>query len=144
MSIEGATASEDVIKGIRSYAAAAYPNEGCGILIGSIAGASATIVEATSARNLNVERARDRYDLDPADFIRADREARARRLDIVGFWHSHPDHPARPSATDTERAWMDYVYIVCHSERDRATDVNAFTLTGEHGPFVAIPLDSPR
>jgi proteasome lid subunit RPN8/RPN11 len=127
---------------MRSLAAAAYPNEGCGILIGSIADSRTTIVDATSAGNLNVDRARDRYDLDPADFLRADRDARERGLDVVGIWHSHPDHPARPSQTDTDRAWLDYVYIICSTSSAGTRDVNAFTLSGEGGPFVAIPLDA--
>jgi proteasome lid subunit RPN8/RPN11 len=126
---------------MRSLAAAAYPNEGCGVLIGSFGDAHVRIVDATSARNLNTDRARDRYDLDPADFIRADRDAREHGLDVVGFWHSHPDHPARPSQTDTERAWVDYVYIICATVTEGARDVNAFALSGEDGPFVAVPLD---
>jgi proteasome lid subunit RPN8/RPN11 len=140
VSIDGATASRHALERMSSLAAAAYPNEGCGVLIGSVADAQVTIVDATSARNLNTDRARDRYDLDPADFIRADRDARERGLDVVGFWHSHPDHPARPSQTDTERAWIDYVYIICATAGDGTRDVNAFTLSGEGGPFVAVPL----
>lgn len=142
MSVIRATASRHALTRVRTLAGAAYPNEGCGILIGSIGDAHATIVDATSARNLNTDRARDRYDLDPADFVRADRDARERGLDVVGFWHSHPDHPARPSQTDTERAWIDYVYIICSTGSEGTRDVNAFTLSADGGPFVAISLDA--
>ena len=90
--------------------------------------------------NLNIERARDRYVLDPADIVRADREARARYLDIVGFWHSHPDHPARPSDFDTDHAWVDYVYIIVNTTADGAGDLNGFTLAEEGGPFRQLPL----
>src|SRR5439155_1411349 len=91
---------------------------------------------------LNVERARDRYDLDPADIVRADRDARAEGLDVVGFRHSHPDHPAWPSQFDTDRAWVDYVYIVTATTSAGAADVNAFALRDESGPFDQIPLST--
>jgi proteasome lid subunit RPN8/RPN11 len=125
---------------MRELAAAAYPDEGCGVLIGRRGGDGVEIEDATSGRNLNVDRSRDRYDLDPADILRADREARTRGLDVVGYWHSHPDHPARPSQFDTDHAWVDYVYIICATTAAGSADVNAFTLPEEGGPFVQIPL----
>ena len=125
---------------IRELAAGAYPDEGCGVLLGRVANGSADVVEATHGRNLNTERSRDRYVLDPADIVLADREARRRGLDIVGFWHSHPDHPARPSQFDTDHAWMDYVYIIVNTTACGTGDLNGFTLTGEGAPFVQLPL----
>src|SRR5207253_1269855 len=73
--------------------------------------------------------------LDPADILAADRDARARGIDIVGYWHSHPDHPAHPSQFDTDHAWVDYVYVICATTSEGTGDVNAFTLTAEGGPF---------
>lgn len=130
----------DVDARIRDLGAAAYPNEGCGVLIGRVAGGTAQVVEATSGRNLNTERSRDRYLLDPADIVRADRDARARGLDVLGYWHSHPDHPARPSQFDTDHAWLDYVYIIVTTTASGAGDLNGFTLAGEGGPFDQLPL----
>jgi proteasome lid subunit RPN8/RPN11 len=98
---------------VRELAVAAYPNEGCGVLLGRRDGTRMVIVDVTSARNMWTERSADRYDLDPVDFMKADRDARSRGLDVAGIWHSHPDHPARPSQFDTDRAWRDYVYIIC-------------------------------
>jgi proteasome lid subunit RPN8/RPN11 len=125
---------------IREYATAAYVNEGCGVLLGRFQGGRVEVVDATSGNNLSIERARDRYILDPADIVRADREARARYLDIVGFWHSHPDHPARPSQFDTDHAWVDYVYIIVNTTADGAGDLNGFTLAEEGGQFRQLPL----
>jgi proteasome lid subunit RPN8/RPN11 len=125
---------------IRELAAAAYPDEGCGVLVGFLAGARVEVVDATSGTNLNTDRSRDRYLLDPADIIRADRDARARDLDIVGFWHSHPDHPARPSQFDTDHAWVDYVYIIVNTTAGGAGDLNGFTLADEGAPFEQLPL----
>jgi proteasome lid subunit RPN8/RPN11 len=135
MTIKEISLATDADGSIRGLAAAAYPNEGCGVLIGRFAGDSVEVVEATSGRNTNVERSRDRYLLDPADIVRADREARTRDLDIVGFWHSHPDHPASPSQFDTDHAWMDYVYVIVNTITGGSGDLNGFTLAADGGPF---------
>jgi proteasome lid subunit RPN8/RPN11 len=125
---------------VRELGAAAYPDEGCGVLLGLLAGARVEVVEVTSGTNLNTDRSRDRYLLDPADIVRADRDARPQGLDVVGFWHSHPDHPARPSQFDTDHAWVDYVYVIVNTTAGGAGDLNGFTLTGEGGPFDQLPL----
>jgi proteasome lid subunit RPN8/RPN11 len=64
--------------------------------------------------------------MDPADIQAADRSARARGLDVVGFWHSHPDHPARPSQLDSERSWADYAYLIVNTVAGGSGDLNAF------------------
>lgn len=94
-------------------AAAAYPYEGCGVLVG-IPGAVATVAAVRPGRNLRGpdDRARDRYVLDPADILAAQRQADAAGLDVVGFWHTHPDHPSRPSQYDADHAWPGYVYVI--------------------------------
>jgi proteasome lid subunit RPN8/RPN11 len=125
---------------IRALGVGAYPHEGCGVLIGRFDGERAVVIEATSGTNTNSERSRDRYLLDPADIVRAGRGARERGLDIVGFWHSHPDHPARPSQFDTDHAWLDYVYIIVNTTAGGAGDLNGFTLVDEGGPFEQLVL----
>ena len=116
---------------IGELAAGAYPLEGCGVLIGRIEGSKVTIVDATSAENLVTSRAHDRYELNPADYVKADALARERGLDVVGFWHSHPDHPARPSRLDSARAWPDYVYVICRTTVAGVEDIAAFSLPVE-------------
>jgi proteasome lid subunit RPN8/RPN11 len=125
---------------IRRLAAAAYPHEGCGVLIGSYAGDSVVVQEVTSGRNLWTERLRDRYDLDPADIQAADRNARQRGLDVVGFWHSHPDHPAHPSQFDSDRAWVDSAYLIVSSRSDGTGDLNAFAKAHEAQALEPIAL----
>jgi proteasome lid subunit RPN8/RPN11 len=125
---------------IRELGSAAYPDEGCGVLLGRFDGGRVTVIDATSGGNLNTDRSRDRYLLDPGDIVRADREARQRNLDIVGFWHSHPDHPARPSQFDTDHAWLDYVYVIVNTTAEGAGDLNGFTLVDEGGLFKQLPL----
>jgi proteasome lid subunit RPN8/RPN11 len=97
---------------MRDHTESDYPSEACGLLLGQFTAGSGTrrVAEARPAANLNLERAADRYDLDPAEFLRLEQEARARQLEVVGVYHSHPDHPSRPSETDRLRAeeiWQD-------------------------------------
>ncbi len=93
---------------------ASYPFEACGVTIGRAETSADEVVveDVFHARNLNTARARDRFLLDPVDHLAADRVARQRGLDVVGFWHSHPDRPARPSATDLAVAWQGYSYLI--------------------------------
>ena len=83
------------------------------------------------ARNLNTEHPDKRYLLDPADFVHADREARGHGLDIVGIYHSHPDHPACPSETDLENAWAALAYLIVGVESGRAQEWRAWEYDGE-------------
>lgn len=121
---------------LRRLAAGTYPDEGCGVLLGD----GDAIVEARPGRNLRTDRARDRYELDPGDIVRAEREARRRGLDVAGFWHSHPDHPARASAFDTERAWPDYLYLICATTAAGAGEVRAHRLDEAVGALVEVGL----
>ncbi len=115
---------------IEQWATADYPHEACGLLVGREEGGRAQAMRVTAARNLNRDRPRDRYLLDPEDFLAADRSARADGLDVVGFWHSHPDHPASPSATDLEVAWTDYSYLIITTPAKGAGELRSWRLDG--------------
>lgn len=108
--------------------AAGYPNESCGLLVGRLDGDGVAVERVATARNLSTERARDRYLLDPDDFLAADRTARAAGLEVVGIWHSHPDHPARPSVTDLEAAWEGYSYLIIAVTAAGAGDFRSYRL----------------
>lgn len=79
---------------------AAYPFEGCGAFVGR----GSEAVRVVPLANRETETPKVRYQIDPRDLVRTDAEARAQGLDIIGYFHSHPDHPARPSETDRARA----------------------------------------
>ncbi len=64
--------------------------------------------------------------LDPEDFVRANRSARERGLDVVGIWHSHPDAPAVPSATDAESAWEGWAYLIVSVVRSRSCEIRSW------------------
>lgn len=113
---------------IEANASTGYPNESCGLLIGGCNGDETVVEHMTAALNLDSKRPRDRYVLDPDDFARADRLASARGLDVVGIWHSHPDHPAEPSQTDLEAAWPRYSYVIVSVTKGSAGPIRSWRL----------------
>ncbi|MCZ6725937.1 MAG: M67 family metallopeptidase [Acidobacteria bacterium] len=113
------------------FAQASYPLEACGLLVGRAGDTKIDTVRVVPARNLNLERPEDRYLLDPQDFLATDRAARAEGLEIVGIWHSHPDHPARPSGTDLESAWEGYSYLIISTTADGAAALRSWRLVGD-------------
>jgi len=126
------------LEAIQAHGADGYPNEICGFMLGPKGDGEVT--EVRPARNLIVERSRDRYEIDPRDHIRVQREADAAGLDIVGYYHSHPDHPAQASRFDTERAWAGYVYLIVSVQEGEPVDANAFVADQDGGPFRPEPL----
>ena len=127
------------LEAIKAHGAEGYPNEICGILLGPRGGRNAT--EAKRARNIVADRARDRYEIDPHDHIRIQREADAGGQDIVGYYHSHPDHPAQASRFDTERAWAGYVYVIVAVHKGQPVDANGFVAEKDGGPFRSESLE---
>lgn len=131
--------SRSAFEAVQAHGAEGYPHEICGVLVGPRGGRTAT--EAKRARNIVVERARDRYEIDPHDHIRIQREADAGGQDIIGYYHSHPDHPAQASRFDTERSWAGYVYVIVAIHEGKPVDANAFVTDQDGGPFRSEPLE---
>jgi proteasome lid subunit RPN8/RPN11 len=129
----------DALDAVKAHAAEGYPHEICGFLIGPRGGGRVT--RAVRARNTVVERARDRYEIDPRDMIRTQREADDAGEDILGYYHSHPDHPARASVFDAERSWAGPVYLIVSCVEGNVVDANAFVARQDGGPFRDEPLE---
>jgi proteasome lid subunit RPN8/RPN11 len=118
-----------------------YPHEVCGLLVGIVDARVSRVLRVARARNLATCR-RDHYRLDPATFVAVDEVARDDGLEIVGFWHSHPDHPARPSLTDLEAAWEGYSYLIASVARDGVRELRAWRLAGDR--FVEQSIEEER
>ncbi|HVB77650.1 MAG TPA: M67 family metallopeptidase [Candidatus Nitrosotalea sp.] len=118
---------------IRAHAESGYPFEICGIMIAAQEQGVVTTTEPV--RNTVVDRARDRYEMDPVDQIRVQRRCDAERTSIIGYYHSHPDHPAWASLTDAERAWKGPVYLIVSCAQGRVVDANAFIAVADGGPM---------
>jgi proteasome lid subunit RPN8/RPN11 len=103
----------DLLHTLLDEARRGYPEEICGALLGHSTDANARVVVlALPIENQRTTERTTRYLIGPDDYRAIDAEARARRLDVVGFYHSHPDHAAEPSAFDREHAWPWYAYVI--------------------------------
>jgi len=130
----------ETLEAVQSHAEEGYPHEICGFLIG--ARGSGRVSRAVRGRNTVVERARDRYEIDPRDMIRIQREADDAGEDILGYYHSHPDHPARASVFDAERSWAGPYYLIVSCVEGKVVAANAFVAVKDGGPFRDEPIQT--
>jgi len=128
--------TEQIYNAIRRHGEETYPHECCGVLLGrSPTGADGPplneVEDAIRAGNTRTDSAHNRYNIAPQELVRIQRQARERGLDIVGFYHSHPDHPAQWSQTDfAEAHWLGCSYVITSVQKGVAKDTNSFLLTG--------------
>ena len=121
---------------IGRHAAASYPEECCGFLIGRENGEETTLVErVVSAGNERQDSRHNRYLIHPETVLAAHKEARALGLDVMGYYHSHPDHPARPSEFDREHAWPGLSYVIVSVEQGKIADTRSWRLTEDRERF---------
>ena len=123
--------------GMIKHAEAGFPHEICGVLLGS----DGRITNFRECRNLNTERAHDRYELDPVSFKEADEWARKEGLEILGIYHSHPDHPSIASETDRVNAWPEWVYLIFSINSGKYNDARAWILEDFDSRFNEAPIE---
>ena len=131
--------SAELYAQLRAHGEETYPHECCGILLGQVRsegeGAATEVASLLRAGNTRTDSSHNRYHIDPRELIAAQREGRRLGLEIVGFYHSHPDHPAQWSPTDfAEAHWFGCSYLITAVEGDKQTGSakisNSFLLTG--------------
>lgn len=117
---------------LRQHGEETYPHECCGVLLGRFDGEHRAVESVVRCGNTRDDSPQNRYHIAPVELVRIQRQGRERGLDIVGFYHSHPDHPARWSATDfAEAHWIGCSYVITSVEKGIATVTNSFLLCGE-------------
>jgi len=104
----GLLLTEAVDTAIRAHGRETFPHECCGALLGR----DGTVQEAHALPNTTEEGPRRRFLVRPDDYRGAEKRAREAGLDLLGFYHSHPDHPARPSQYDLDHAWPSFSYVI--------------------------------
>ncbi len=130
------TLSESDYVSLRQHGEETYPHECCGVLLGRFDDDGAESVTKSVSHiarcgNTRADSPHNRYQIDPRELIRIQREGRERGEDIVGFYHSHPDHPAQWSPTDLAEAhWFGCSYVITSVETGTATMTNSFELVG--------------
>jgi proteasome lid subunit RPN8/RPN11 len=121
---------------LRAHGEETYPNECCGVLLGKNIGEEGAVAtnhvqQIVRAGNTRTDSAHNRYNIAPQELVKIQRQARGLGLDIVGFYHSHPDHPAQWSKTDfAEAHWLGCSYIITSIEQGKAVLTNSFLLSG--------------
>jgi len=145
------------LEAIRQHGARDYPNECCGILLGNADGGNKNAQEVVPLKNLRRDPARaqellplaepgreserNRFLIDPLEQLRVEKEARARHLDVLGYYHSHPDHPARPSEYDRNHAWPWYSYVIVSVEGGEPKDLTSWVLSDDRSRLDPEPIE---
>jgi proteasome lid subunit RPN8/RPN11 len=137
--------SEEQLQTIRTHAERTYPEECCGIIFGYLDSEGKTTVEVMPTENVwNTEAATEfsgehtgeskkrQYAIAPKVMLQAQKQARDRSLNIIGIFHSHPDHPAIPSESDRLYAWQGYSYIIVSVQNGQAGELRSWSLDDTH------------
>jgi proteasome lid subunit RPN8/RPN11 len=120
-----------VLEAIRTHGAETYPHECCGALLGQ----AGTALEAWPLPNTTKEGPRRRFLVRPPDYRAAEQRATATGLELLGFYHSHPDHPARPSQYDLDHAWPVFSYVIISVAQGQPGDITSWRLAADRSNF---------
>jgi proteasome lid subunit RPN8/RPN11 len=120
-----------VEEAIRRHGGETYPNECCGALVG----AGGRVTAAVALPNTTEEGPRRRFLVRPSDYRLAEKRAGDLGSELLGFYHSHPDHPARPSAFDLDHAWPTFAYVIVSVVSGAAADMTVWYLKEDRSSF---------
>src|ERR671939_471184 len=123
--------ADGVESAIRRHGAETYPYECCGALVGR----DGRVTDIVALPNTTEEGPRRRFLVRPSDYREAERRASELGGELLGFYHSHPDHPARPSQYDLDHAWPTFAYIIVSVAAGRAGDMTVWWLTEDRSIF---------
>jgi proteasome lid subunit RPN8/RPN11 len=137
--------SEELVAAMRRHARTTYPLECCGYLFAPAEidrrPGPRTVSGIEAAPNEYPGERRRRFEIRPADLRDVERRMEGSGQLVAGFYHSHPDHPARPSAFDEEHAWPWYTYLILGLTARDSSGVGAFELDAESGRFHEVRLE---
>ena len=128
------TISKELAEKIRAHGAETYPHECCGALLGKDS-EPREILGLFPLINRRDDSPRNRFSVSTADVVEAEKVARGQGLDVVGWYHSHPDHPARPSQYDRDHAWPWYSYIIVSVAEGKPQDMTSWRLNDDREQF---------
>lgn len=120
---------------VKQHGERTYPEEGCGVLVGRVSGSVKIVEEVHPTENARLDSRHNRYLISPDDILGLERQARAHRREVIGFFHSHPDHEAIPSNYDRDHAWPWYSYVIVSVAEGKAEDVRSWVLTDDRTQF---------
>ena len=127
--------SEEVRAQIRVHGAETYPQECCGALLGHDGETGREVTALLPLVNRSKDSPRNRFSVTAEDVLVAEQAARERGLEVLGWYHSHPDHPARPSEYDREYAWPWYSYVIVSVEKGAPQEMSSWQLVEDRSAF---------
>ena len=127
--------SEEIAGRIRAHGAEAYPYECCGALLGADGVEGREVCDLLPLENRRKDSPRNRFSITPEDFRAAEQAARERGLELIGWYHSHPDAAARPSQYDREHAWPWYSYVIVGVEAREPREMTSWRLADDRSRF---------
>jgi proteasome lid subunit RPN8/RPN11 len=133
--------SEEIARRIRVHAVDTYPYECCGALLGVDGAEGREVRDLMALENRREDSPQNRFSIAPEDFRAAERAARERDFEIIGWYHSHPDAAARPSQYDREHAWPWYSYVVIGVEAREPREMTSWRLADDRSRFQAEAIE---
>ncbi|MBI5117638.1 M67 family metallopeptidase [Candidatus Poribacteria bacterium] len=135
--------SKKILDDILAHSKETYPEECCGILVGRDEAGKRVVTESYRARNVSEGRKHDRYLIDEKKLIEVMKATRGLSVDVVGFYHSHPDYPSRPSGYDTETAaWPGYSYMIVSVAKEKVVSFQSWVMPDGANAFEEEPIDA--
>ncbi len=120
---------------IHDHAKETYPEECAGVIVGMDTGEMKVVVDIWRAQNVHEEERSRRFLIEPLQIKKFEEQAQERDLDVLGFYHSHPDHPAEPSEYDRDHAWPYYSYIIASVSSDEVKDMRSWLLKDDRSGY---------
>jgi proteasome lid subunit RPN8/RPN11 len=136
--------SAEVAEKIRAHGTETYPEECCGALLGHDTREGRgprEILGVLRLLNRREDSRRNRFSVAPKDVLGVEKEAAARGLMVIGWYHSHPDHPARPSEDDRENAWPWYSYVIVSVPGGAAKEMTSWRLQDNRERYSEEPIE---
>ena len=130
------TIANEQLKEIREHGVRDYPYECCGLLLGRFRADGKVVTETYPISNAREESAkRNRFLIEPKELMRGEQYARSRDLEVVGFYHSHPDHPAEPSQFDLDHAWPNMSYLIISVRQGQPKEARSWRLKADRSGY---------
>jgi proteasome lid subunit RPN8/RPN11 len=134
--------SEELARKIRAHGVETYPHECCGAILGRESEDAREVLRLMPLANRRDDSPRNRFEVTPDDVRLAEKTARDQKLELIGWYHSHPDAPARPSEFDREHAWPWYSYIIVSVQSGQPRDMNSWRLRDDRSAYDSEAIES--
>jgi proteasome lid subunit RPN8/RPN11 len=134
--------SDALVRRIQAHGVETYPHECCGALLGNDSETVREVVELVPLANRRNDSPRNRFEVTPGDVQMAEKKAKGLNLEVIGWYHSHPDAPARPSEFDREHAWPWYSYIIVSVQQREPRDTKSWRLRDDRSAYDTEAIES--